>query len=469
MDADVQRLFTAHLPLGDLIGAALRDRHPPFMFFLLHAAERCGQSEAVVRLPAVIAGALIGPAILGAARWLRHATPAPGARATSIAAVCAALVATASPVLVDRSREVSELTVFGLLAVITLTASLRACERPTRAARWIVALGHALLLWTYYLAVFLLFGFWLAMRWAGRIEPRTRRAAALGSVAGLPSLVFAGVTLLRDYPLRQTARLFPQVVWGEQPVAALAREVGYTIVNALGGPLVVVIAACVVVAVARRQRAVVAPFAGAAAVAAGMLMLVQPARIQAYYIVCALPLLLLALALCKLPQAPRRRALSAAVVALATVASVPRLLADAADRIYAPDPAAFGRRFAQVITARPETRVAVTFTPDTTLLAYSLARAAGIAIDWRDLREQDGSVAVTGLRQRFVPLLQWSALSAGAGQRATAALDALAGAGDFLVVADKSAAMPEVDAWLQRCAELDHTAVRRLLQCSQRR
>ena len=466
LDGDVQRLFTAHLPLRDLVDTALlHDRHPPFMFMLLHAVQHFGESEAVVRLPAVIAGTLIGPAILGAAEWLRKDRSAARRTGAPIVAVCAALVATASPVLVDRSREVSELTLFGLLAVITLAASLRACDRPTKAVLWLVTVGHALLFWTYYLAIFLLIGFWLAMRCTGPINRRALRAAALGILAGLPSLAFAALTLLRDRPVRQVARVFPQVVWGERAVSAMALEVGHTVLNALGAPVLVLIALLAVVALARRDRAVFATIAAVGAVAAGMLVLVHPARIQAYYIVCAVPLLPLALALFHPPAAPRLRLLTTALVAMATATSVPRLLANDADRVYAPD-LAFGRRFAQMIAAQPESRVAVAFAPDSTLLAYSLARVAGIEIDWRDLRQQGDAVEVTGLRQQLLPLLPAWSLDDSSGQRATAALDKLARQGDFLAVTGSPAPLAEIGAWLERCAGLDHTAERRLLRCS---
>jgi hypothetical protein len=43
--------------------------------------------------------------------------------------------------------------------------------------------------------------------------------------------------------------------------------------------------------------------------------------------------------------------------------------------------------------------------------------AAGTEIDRHDLREQDGTVEITGLRQRLVPLLQWSTLGARSGLR----------------------------------------------------
>ncbi len=469
LDGDVQRVFTAHLPLRDIVDTALfHDRHPPFMFILLHAVQRFGESESVVRLPAVIAGTLVGPAILAAAQWLRQGTAAARRRGAPVVAVCAAFAATVSPVLVERSREVSELTLFGLLAVVTLAASLRACDRPTRAVLWLVAVGHALLFWTYYLAGFLLVGFWLAMRWSGRLERRLVRAAALGILAGLPGLAFAGLTMLRDRPVRQIARVFPQVVWGERTTSSMALEISHTVLNALGAPLVVLIAVLLVVALVRRDRALVAPIAAAGAVAAGMLVLVQPARIQAYYIVCAVPLLPLALALFDAPSAPRRQLLTAALAVTATAASVPRLLANDADRIYAPD-LAFGRRFATVIAAQPESRVAVAFAPDVTLLAYSLARVAGIEIDWRDLRQQDSTVEITGLRQQLLPLLPAWSLDEGSGKRAVGALYELAREGDFLAVSSNPAPLAEIGAWLERCAELDHTTVRRLLRCSRQR
>jgi len=159
LDLDVQQLFTAHLPLLEGVwSTAFHNRHPPLMFLPLHAVQRWGQSEVVVRLPAVIAGTLIGPAILIGARWIR-AEAAQARPPRYLAAVCAALAAAASPIFIDRSREVTELALFGLLAVLTVAVALRANQRPTAVTLAVVAVGHALLFWTYYLAVFALVGF----------------------------------------------------------------------------------------------------------------------------------------------------------------------------------------------------------------------------------------------------------------------------------------------------------------------
>jgi hypothetical protein len=465
-DADVQRLFTAHLPLDDVVKTAVfEDRHPPLNFLLLHAMEHFGESESVVRLPAVIAGTLLGPVILLAAWWLRGATSAQwGPR--SLLAVSAALAATAAPVFVARSREVSELTLFGLLAVITAAASLYASDRPTRSALWLVALGHACLLWTYYLAAFVLLGFWLTMLGMGKVARDVGRAAVLGSLIGLPSVAFAGGTLLRDYPLREIARFFPHVVWGEQSVGNLAGDVGSIVLNGLGVPLLLIIALITVTALVSRDRTVLAPIAAAAAAVVGMFALVGVARLQAYYVVSVLPLLPLALALCRLPADRRAAWAWAALLALPVAASVPHLLASENQVIYPADPAAFGRRFAEVISARPESRIALAFAPDSTLLAYSLARAAGIEIDWHDLDIRPGLVEVARLQRRFIPLVQASSVQAGSGQAGVATLTALAQEGDFLAVADRPPSDPDIDAWLQRCTELDRTPVRRLLHCS---
>jgi len=221
-----------------------------------------------------------------------------------------------------------------------------------------------------------------------------------------------------------------------------------------------------VVAVVRRDRAVAAPIVAATSVAVAMVLLVGAARIQPYYIVCALPLLLLGLASMQLPTLPRARWAVAALLATMTAAATPRLLANDADRIYSPDPGAFGPRFAQLIASRPEARIALAFGPDVTLLAYYLTRASGMEIDWRNLRDQQVRVEVDGLRQEFVPLLQPGTMDEGSGQRALARLEELAIGGDFLAVADSPPADRGIGAWLERCTELDRTSGRRLVYCS---
>ncbi|MBI3785037.1 MAG: hypothetical protein HY270_16730 [Deltaproteobacteria bacterium] len=457
---EVQRFLEAELPLKELIRSVLfNERHPPLLFFVLHAIRDWNHSEMMGRMPAVVAGSLIGPAILLAACWVRRNPPSAPSSLASVPAVCAALVASFSPVLVLRSRELSELTTFGLLAVVAVTATLRSCEQASRGSLWLLAIGHALLFWTYYLAGFLLIGFWLMLRLTGPLPRRVIRAAALGSVAGLPSLAFAALSLVHDYPTRQKARLFSQFLWGERTVAEVGREVFDIVANTFGMPLLVVGVLIAVVAVARKDRAVLSPIAASAAVAGGMLVLVSPARIQPYYFVSALPLLLLALALFEPPNSTVTRWAVPGLLALATASAVPRLLAREADLIYAGDGAEYGRRFAPQIQARAESRVALGSLSDITVVAFGIARHVGVPINWHSFHPEDGAIVVNGLRQRFI------ALGPDVVRPPQETLDTLAKVGSFLAVTENPSPFPAVNSWMEHCTELDHTVVRRLLLC----
>ncbi len=465
IDGEVQRLFTGHLPLIEMLRlSAFEERHPPLMFILLHMVQTFGQSEAIVRLPAVVAGTLTGPAILAMAHWLRSDGPGGRPVTSSIAAACAALVAVASPELIVRSREVSELAVFGLISVLTLGAAVRACRHPTPVALLVVGIGHALLLWTYYLAPFLLVGFWSTMWWIGRGSRRPMLAAALGSVLGLPGPIFAALAWVRDLPGRQAAARFPELMWGEQPPSQIASEIGWIVLHGLSVPFVVLVVLLALRSLVRREWGAVAPLVGAAAVAAAMVALVPSARIQAYYFVCVLPLFPLALALCELPATGFSRIFAAVAISAVTAATVPHGLTRDADRIYTANPSASGRRYARLINSRPESHVAVLFPWDCRLVAYNLALEAGIEIDWRDLRKQGGEITIEGLRQRFVAMSERPTYEAAAAPM-VASFDALSQRGDFIALVPLPLHMKEVDDWLRRCAVLDRTPVDRLLLC----
>jgi hypothetical protein len=216
-DQDVQRLFTGHLPLREIAtGAGLQDRHPPLYFFILHFVERYGQSEAVGRAPAVLAGAFAGPALLLAAASMRGRI--------GPTAVLAALAVTVSPELVLRSREVSEIPLFALI-VMAAAASLVAAVREPRPARLAtLAASHALALFTYYLAPFIVAAHAAVLVWLRRPDRRVVTAFAAGVVAGAPAFVLGGATLLRDWSARDVARAFPTLAWGEHSPAQMAAQ-----------------------------------------------------------------------------------------------------------------------------------------------------------------------------------------------------------------------------------------------------
>lgn len=466
IDGEVQRMFTGHLPLLDALRfSAFNERHPPLLFMLLHVAQMFGQSEAIVRLPAVIAGIMIGPAVVATAHVLRARFPDRGTMFAATALACAGVAATAAPELVSRSREVSELTLFGLFAVVTLGASLHACRASTVIGLALVTVGHAALLWTYYMAPFLLVGFWVTMRLLGQVPRRVILAAALGVVLGAPNLLFAAISFLQDLPTRQLAEKFPSLVWGDRSALMMAQYVGGMALNTFGTPLGTVVALAGLGALVHRDRLVLAPLAAVAAVGLGMVMLTPVARIQPYYFVCALPLLPLALGVTPSPPAGARRVLATAAIALATAWSIPHALTLEMDRIYAPHPHASGRRFAQIIATRPESQVAVLAPGYERRIAYSLALIAGLEIDWRDVPlGQEGS-APRGLRQTFVPLLGGD--DAFDASKAIEALEALSRQAPFLAALPVTS-MPEIDRWVDRCTELDRTVAERLLHCPKR-
>ena len=122
------------MPLVELFPFVSRaERHPALYFFVLHFVELFSQSERAVRLPAAVAGALLGPALV-AAVWRIRGSVGP-------AALLAALAVTVSPELIQRSREVSEIPLFALLA-IGMATSLATDGKSS------VIVTHALALWT---------------------------------------------------------------------------------------------------------------------------------------------------------------------------------------------------------------------------------------------------------------------------------------------------------------------------------
>ena len=468
IDGEIQRVFTGHLPLLDAIRfSTTNERHPPMLFVLLHAVQIFGQSEAIVRLPALLSGTITGPAIFAVAMWLQRPSSPSSRIAVTTTAFCAGLIACATPELVYRSREVSELTLFSLIAIVTLGTSIKACQRDGHniAQLIVVATGHALLLWTYYMAPFLIIGFWLALRAYGPVSRQPLLAAAIGCAAGLPSLAFGAFNLVLDLPIRETANDFPRFLWGDQRMAAIAYAVIESIPAVFSRPLAALLVAVALIAVAHRLRAVVALLAGVAAVGVGMTVLVPTARIQAYYFVSVLPLLPLALALFPVSESPARQALATAAFVIATAITVPSGLAMDVDRIYTAHPQS-SRRFAQLIAAAEETDVAVFMPGYERRVAYSLALGAGIEIDWRDLPLRHNSAQIRGLRQRFVPLLQVE--DKYSSDVALASLESLADQKTFLAILPHPSHMPKVDIWLQRCSEIDRVESQRLLRCPSR-
>lgn len=449
-DQDVQRLFSGHLPLREIAtGSGLMDRHPPLYFFVLHFVEKLGQSEALVRAPAVIAGALAAPAILVATASMRG-------RVGPLAAL-AALVVAVSPELLARSREVSEIPLFALI-VIAAAASLVAAVRKAGTARLVtVALSHALVLFTYYLGPLILAANAAALLWLRKANRRIMTALAVGAALGGPAVVLGVVTLFRDRGAREVARAFPGLAWGEHSPAQMAAHMGRIAVEALGEPLLALVFVAVVIGVRRRDLAVIMPALGAVVTFAGIALLAPIARVQGYYVTTVLPLAVLALAAVPEPENLRHKVAGLAALVLAIAFStVPSL--SRARALYLPDADAFMPRFASMIAQHPGDSVVTVAHYDKTLLAYYMAQADGRSIGWDNVDVPS--------KQRIEPLVKVHSLEAGSEQAAASRLERIIAAGPTLVIERDSFLLPSVMERLSTCELLLQAPTGRLVRCT---
>lgn len=122
------------------------DVHPPLHSVILWLVVRgAGTSELAVRLPSMLLGAAVVPALYAAGRALYdHRT-----------GVVAAALGVVSPLLVWYSQEARMYSLFMLLGVVALWAQVQAVRRG-RLAHWgIYAVASAALLWTHYFSLLL--------------------------------------------------------------------------------------------------------------------------------------------------------------------------------------------------------------------------------------------------------------------------------------------------------------------------
>lgn len=454
-DQDVQRLFTGHLPLVEILtGAGLRDRHPPLYFLVLHVAEIFGQSETVARAPAAIAGALVGPAVVYGA-WIAGRRAGPGA-------ALVALAVTLSVELIRRSRECSDVPLFALFAIATSVTLVRASREPSRRWRTAVVASNALALWTYYLAPLVLAGN-VIMAWL--VGPRSRsalRAVAVGVLLGAPSLWLEASVFLRDSSARAAADANPMLAWGKHGAGEMAMQLGHVTAQALGLPLLVVAGIVAAVALFRRRPAVLVPLFAFGVTFGGIALMAPFARVQGYYIDAVVPLVALATAV-GLPVG-RGAVFCAVGVGLIVAFSVVPRLQDAYD-LYRPSPEAVMPALADAIAQRPERRVLVTADYDTTILAYYLARGSGVSMDWSTMDSTDERIRLRGLDQELVPLVRVHSPGPDPDGGARARLDEATRTGPVLVVAREGLGLTRLDERLEECAVLTAGRPARLLIC----
>ena len=176
-------------------------------------------------------------------------------------------------------------------------------------------------------------------------------------------------------------------------------------------------------------------------------------RMQPYYAVLALPLLLQVVAEAELPVAGQVWIAAAGVAFL--VRAAPLL-----PPLYASGPSFRG--FAEEIRRAGQTRVATVAFYDATLLAYELARQEGVTLRVDRIRRSEDEIRVAGLAETLVPLVWTHAPGA---DPDTAALRRLRALGPSWVLSRPDLELPALDRELARCAVVRETAVARLLSC----
>jgi 4-amino-4-deoxy-L-arabinose transferase-like glycosyltransferase len=135
----------AHMPLAAMLGdLRAGDNHPPLFFLALWGAVRLlGNSEQAVRVPSLIAGTLLVPAMFLCGRELFD-------RRTGLLAAAATAVA---PLLIWYSQESRPYAMFMLVATLAVWAQARAI-RDGRARYWVAyAAATIAVLYTHYFSI----------------------------------------------------------------------------------------------------------------------------------------------------------------------------------------------------------------------------------------------------------------------------------------------------------------------------
>jgi uncharacterized membrane protein len=141
-------IHQAHLSLHDLFSNLYHgDRHPPLHHLALWLTVKVfGDGELAVRLPSLIAGTLVIPALYELGRELYD-------RRTGLVA---ALFGAVSPILIwyaQEARMYAFVTLFGLLALLT---QLRVIRNPSMGNWALYILSTAALLWSHYFGLLLI-------------------------------------------------------------------------------------------------------------------------------------------------------------------------------------------------------------------------------------------------------------------------------------------------------------------------
>jgi uncharacterized membrane protein len=135
----------AQLPFKEMLASLRGDVHPPLHHAVLWLTVRLlGTGELAVRMPSVIAGTLLIPALYGAGRDLYD-------RRVGLAA---ATLGTVAPVAIWYSQEARMYSMFMLFSLIAVWAQVRVLRAGRRPGAWAVySIATAAMIWTQYFAI----------------------------------------------------------------------------------------------------------------------------------------------------------------------------------------------------------------------------------------------------------------------------------------------------------------------------
>ncbi|HEX3318941.1 MAG TPA: glycosyltransferase family 39 protein [Solirubrobacteraceae bacterium] len=188
----------AHLGLPELIqNLAQTDRHPPLHAVALWATLRVfGDSDFAVRLPSIVAGTLVIPALYALGHELYD-------RRTGLAA---ALLGTVAPLLVWYSQEARDYGFVTLFAVLTVLGCARVLRRGDVTDWLLYTLSAALLVWSHWFAGLVVLVTEVALLGAVVRGWRTRRRLLVGWIgsAVVLAVLLAPLAVLAADQIRAT-------------------------------------------------------------------------------------------------------------------------------------------------------------------------------------------------------------------------------------------------------------------------
>ncbi|MBW2262975.1 MAG: glycosyltransferase family 39 protein, partial [Deltaproteobacteria bacterium] len=209
-----QRVELAESPLWQILTYQVLDgRHPPMTALLLHLTLPLGRSEWAVRLPFVIAACLSLPLVALLGRRIE------GRLAGAAACLACALL---QP-LVTLGHQASSHALLFALAPCMLLSLLWMLEKPEWLPCLALAAANTALLWTNYLAAFLVGPQLVLLMWSGSRIWMARALAIAGVLGALPLYrMIRG--LVQDAAGRAVSERAPEVVWGDATVGQVLAE-----------------------------------------------------------------------------------------------------------------------------------------------------------------------------------------------------------------------------------------------------